>query len=348
MRQTMTSPICSRTSAWRSCELAFSLLLAVALQGQPAWSHDLDDVLASSRAHAAGARGLLQAFRESGDDRFLDEAWILVRPELAGDVRADALIDAALVAQARHRFDEAGLLVARALDLEPGNDQAWLLINSISLVQGRDDEASNACRQLRRAEPLAIVTCHARVALVRGDAATVLPRLEAVMAVGATESRLLAWSHSVAGDLAVALDADVKSIRHYRASLGLAESTQVRSALVDVLIRAGRLPEARLALDAGSHHALPLQVRRLIVDRLDGRASQHRVNHVDERFKAWIDAGDRLHAREMARFYLDVKPEPELALELATVNIELQKEPEDYRLLRRASVRVATSFRDNG
>ena len=38
----------------------------------------------------------------------------------------------------------------------------------------------------------------------------------------------------------------------------------------------------------------------------------------------------------MARFYLDVKPDPELAHKLAGINIGIQKEPEDYRLLRRA------------
>ena len=49
----------------------------------------------------------------------------------------------------------------------------------------------------------------------------------------------------------------------------------------------------------------------------------------------WIAAEDWLHAREMARFYLDVVERPALARQLAEVNIKLQREPEDIRLFER-------------
>jgi hypothetical protein len=47
---------------------------------------------------------------------------------------------------------------------------------------------------------------------------------------------------------------------------------------------------------------------------------------------AWIARDDWLHAREMARFYFDVVDRPELARHLASINVSLQREPEDLRL----------------
>ncbi|HEY5624441.1 MAG TPA: hypothetical protein VIV14_11830 [Gammaproteobacteria bacterium] len=329
----MTLPTCWPTRARR---LTLATVLACAFVGESASPHNVDDEFTSEWANATDARGLLQAFRETGEDRYLDDAWALLERELSPNASANVLIDAALVAQARHRFDDARMLTAKAIELGSANDQAWLLVNSIALVQGRADEAADACRQLRNSPPLVIVTCHARVALISGNEASVLPRLEAMLSLGSSDDVLLAWSQSIAGDLAAARGKDTDSIRHYRASLGLAESTQVRSALVDALFRTHRLAEARHALDAGSHHALPLEVRRLIADRIEGHDSHQRIDHVDQRFREWIVDSDWLHAREMARFYLDVKPDPELAHKLAGINIGIQKEPEDYRLLRRA------------
>ena len=199
MQSTMTSPIYSRTSMRRLAPIA---PIACALLGGSAWAHSVDEELAAAGSAGADARSLLQAFRESGEDRYLDEAWRLVEGELDSGASASLLIEAALIAQARHRFDEARRLISRALSLEPGNDQGWMLVNAISLVQHRVEEAANACRRLRHSPPLAIVTCHARVALATGKEASVAPRLDALLELGSMDDSLLAWSHSVAADLA--------------------------------------------------------------------------------------------------------------------------------------------------
>ena len=56
---------------------------------------------------------------------------------------------------------------------------------------------------------------------------------------------------------------------------------------------------------------------------------------VREEFTEWIADEDWLHAREMARFYIDVDDRPDLARRLALINLDLQREPEDERLERR-------------
>ena len=118
----------------------------------------------------------------------------------------------------------------------------------------------------------------------------------------------------------------------------LVENTQVRSALVDVLLANNRLADAEAALENGSG-ALPLDVRRLILAKRQGRIADvtARVEAFDHRFREWIAAEDWLHAREMARFYLDVVDRPKVGRRLAVINFAFQKEPEDQRLLLRSA-----------
>ena len=282
---------------------------------------------------------LVGQFRRTGDDGYLDAAWAMLEPRLeSGNQDPGLLLDAATVAQSRHEFTRALDLTRRALELTPRNDQGWLLLASIHLVRGETDAAASACRRLRDSALLVTLTCQARVAVARNEIEPARQRLQAVLDVldaTTVSPGILAWALSVAGDLS-ASDHPAEAILYYRASLQHAESTQVRAALVDVLLSAGRLADASAALDAGSD-ALPLAVRQLIVDKRLGKLGPDSpvVAVTDRRFRRWMDADDWLHAREMARFYIDVVDKPELARKLATINIELQKEPEDLRLERR-------------
>ena len=113
---------------------------------------------------------LIQLFRETGDDSYLDTAWAVIEPQLDDErVEPGVLIDAAMLAQSRHDFVLALELLNRALGQRPHLPQAWLLRAAIELVRGNIDEALEACRQLRGSTALVAVTCHARVAIARGD-----------------------------------------------------------------------------------------------------------------------------------------------------------------------------------
>ena len=144
---------------------------------------------------------------------------------------------------------------------------------------------------------------------------------------------VLAWSYSVAGDLAVAAGESQRAAELYQHSLRLAERTQVRAALVDVLLSDVEYEIAWQALNDGSP-ALPLLVRRLIVAKHLGRIHelQQMLSKIQQEFQVWIANGDWLHAREMTRFFIDVVDRPALARRLALINISLQQEPEDLHL----------------
>ena len=155
-----------------------------------------------------------------------------------------------------------------------------------------------ACRQLHDVPTLVLLTCKARVALASGNHQMAFGRLNGILTVAGMQglpSDVLAWSYSVAGDLAVAAGEPQQAMEAYQQSLGLAERTQVRAAFVDVLLNEKRYEDAWQTLDGGAL-ALPLLVRRLIVarqlDRMDKLESM--LAKVQREFEAWIDNEDCL------------------------------------------------------
>lgn len=252
----------------------------------------------------------------------------------------ERLVASARVAQARHDFDRALDDIEQALTLDPNNDQAWLLAASIHLVRGDSDAAQAACRELRRVPAIAAITCAARVAINRGESDRVLPSLEAILRtidLQSTDAVWAAWAYSVAGDAARTMNPGAAA-KHYEQSLSLLPNTQVRAALVDVLIEGDRLEAAIRILDAG-RDALPLRIRRLIVDKRRGRQpNPATISKLTYQFEHWISHEDWTHAREMTRFYLDVVERPVLARRLAEINLAIQQEPEDRVLAHRASL----------
>ncbi len=326
--------------------LLLLMLLALAFCTSPA-AHEVDHEPEPDHRHllhgdSSAIRSLIDAFRETGDDHYLDTAWQQLERDMAEQrPGADTLINAATVAQARHDFELAQQFIEQALTINPGYDQAWLLSASIHLLRGETDAARKACRRLRSATLVAMLTCSARVQIAEGQHSRALLRLTAVLDAvdySTENATTLAWALSVAGDAATEVDRQ-QAIGFYRQSLLINETTQVRAALVDQLILSGQFEIAEAALAAG-HDALPLVVRQFVVARGLGKFDDvaAAVDHVDHEFRHWISDADFAHAREMTRFYLDVVDRPDLARELAKINLELQQEPEDLRLADRAGV----------
>ncbi len=319
-------------------------ILGALLGWSSAHAHDVHDGEQTDDAASAGhptddIHELIRRFRQTGDDEHLDVAWSHLEPLLAdGTQDVVLLIDAATVAQSRHDFAAALAVIDRALFLQPGFDQAWLLRASIELVRGNAAEAQAACNQLRSVPALIAVTCRARVQIARGEQQKALRALDAVLTAvdrASAEPEALARALSVAGDAAATLDPD-KAIDYYRHSLELVESTQVRAALVDVLLRTDRVPVASSVVASG-HDALPLTVRRLLIAVRTGETDRvaDEITRMDHEFRHWIADKDWAHAREMARFYIDVLDRPELARRLVRINLGIQREPEDLLLARR-------------
>ena len=252
----------------------------------------------------------------------------------------DDLIAAANVLQAGHQFDDALALLERALLLNPRSNDAWLMRASIHSVQGNAEQSVYACGQLRQVPIIVRYACRGRAELAAGARGETRSRLAALLDftdLSALPPEINAWAFSVAGDLAVQEGDSQTAIRRFESSLSFLESTQVRAALIDVLINEADF-EAATSVLAGGTDELPLQLRRFIVAKTTTEIDEYdaEIRRTDAMFRHWIDRGDFTHAREMARFYLDVVGQPERARYLAAINYEMQREPEDLLLVIRS------------
>lgn len=243
----------------------------------------------------------------------------------------------AQVAQSAHDFAHALALTYLHLQSQPFDDRAWLQLAALHLIRGEHEEATKACAKIRQMPIVVMVTCNARIAHASGNSARFDGKLETLLAQSKTDSltpALRAWTLSVAGDLALASGRDSAAEALYRRSLTNDDNPQVRASLADLLIEA-RSWKSAVALIGDAPASLTLHVQRLIVRRNLGLSTgkeQHRLHH---QFQHWLAAGDYEHAREMARFYLDVADDRLLAREIAEINARLQHEPEDAKLLQR-------------
>lgn len=288
----------------------------------------------------ASARAALARARVHGDPRELGAAQAALAPWWAqADAPAEAVLLRARVRQAQHDFDAAqadlrGLLARAALAPE---HRAQALLDAAALHQLRAElpEARALCEQLQALAPLPATACLAELASLAGDGA----------AAAATLARLSPartpppWLALMRAELAERLGDDATAPALYRAALAGEDEVYTRGALADWLLARGRAEEALLVVQRSPDaEADALLLRQAVALRQLGRASAALTARLQERLAAADRREPGRHAREQARFALDVQAQPREALRLAQVNWALQREPADALLLLRAAL----------
>lgn len=296
------------------------------------------------------AREALERSRRYGDPRDLGTAQAWLQPWWQ-DPKAPpaARLLKAMVLQTRHEFDPAvaeldGLLAERDLPI-PIRAQAELTRAGVLQVQGRWDEARVGCTRLA-APPLSLVhgdACLAELDSLQGRAAAAQARLAALDRAASAPH---AWLALLRAELAER-QADASAGALYARALQLDDGLYVRAAYADWLLGAGRAAEAAALLRAGQ----PSDVGALLIGlpdalllrlaialkRVNDPAAPRAAAEMTARFDAAALRGDSIHARERARFALDVLDDPRTALQQAELNWTQQREPMDAVLLMRAA-----------
>ncbi|MCY4754040.1 hypothetical protein [Pelomonas aquatica] len=290
---------------------------------------------------AAAARAALQRARVHGDPRELGVAEAALAPWWPrADAPPEAVLLRAHVLQARHEFDAAqaelhGLLARGGLD---DAQRAQALLDAAALHQLRAElpEARALCEQLRPLAARPAAACLAELASLSGQAAAAARTL-----AGLGAGRGLApdpWLALMRAELAERLGDEAAAPALYRLALAGEDAVYTRAAWADWLLARGRAAEALALLERSPDaEADALLLRRAIALRQLGRPAT-----LMERLRERLAAADRRepgrHAREQARFALDVQAQPHEALRLARVNWALQREPADALLLLRAAL----------
>ncbi|WP_431262347.1 hypothetical protein ACQ859_19615 [Roseateles chitinivorans] len=292
------------------------------------------------------AREAIERGRRYGDPRDLGTAQAWLQPWWSDPAAPPAArLLKATVLQARHDFDAAlgeldGLIAERGLPVAL-QAQAELTRVGILQVRGRWDEARAGCERLV-APPLSLPHGHACLAeldSLQGRDAAATQRLAALdRAPGAPH----AWIALLRAELAERQGLAAAGPLYARA-MQLDDDLYVRAAYADWLLDAGRPKEAAAIVRAGQPEGvdqLPdaLLLRLAIAWKRTGDAGAGRAQtEMQQRFDAAALRGDTSHARERARFALDVRDDAASALKEATMNWSQQREPSDAVLLLRAA-----------
>lgn len=283
----------------------------------------------------AAARAALDRARTLGDPRELGAAQAVLAPWWArADAPAEAQLLRARVLQARHEFAAAQAqlrgLLARD-DLTPElRAQALLDAAAIHQLRAELPPSRVLCEQLKPLAPLPAAACLAELDSLSGQAVGAAQALARLGAGRGTPPWLLLMRAELAERLG---DAAAQGL--YRQALLGGDDVYTRAALADWLLAQDRAADA-LALTQGSD-ADALLLRHVIALRRLGRDAAAAT----ARLRDGLAAADRRepgkHAREQARFALDVAGQPREALRLAQANWAWQREPADALLLARAA-----------
>jgi tetratricopeptide (TPR) repeat protein len=293
------------------------------------------------RAAAALARAYVDFGRSIGDARYAGYAEAVIAPWMAlRDPPAAALVLQATIVQFRHRFDEARALLTRALRRDPRDAQAWLVLASIDILQGRFDAARRDCERVARyGGPAAGIPCMASLHSNTGRAREAIVMLRALDVDGAgVAPSYAAWIHGLAAEAHARLGEWLDAERDYRRALAATPGDNyLLVAYADLLLDRGRAREVG-ALLANAWQSDTAFLRIVLAEAALGSAEATRDTWImAARFDALALRGDDYYGRENARFALALQRDPQEALALALQNFRVQRAPEDARLVLEAA-----------
>ena len=303
-------------------------------------------------AAALAARYMAQA-RETGDPRPAGQALAVLKPWTdPAAAPAEVLVMQATARQFLHDFDGAVRLLEGLVARDPAQPQAWLTLATIRRVQGRYAASDAACAGLGRIDAAAAVlyaaACRAENDGLRGEVAparAVFGRLLADPALGAGPR---GWLLTSLAELEERAGRPAAAEAAYKAALAADFDPYALTAYADFLIWQHRERDA-LALLAGQPRSDGVLLRLAVAGarsgapgaEADAREMRERIAQANLRPQA-----QTLHAREQSMFALQVERDAARALELARLNVGVQREAIDLLVLAQAARAAAGPARE--
>jgi hypothetical protein len=295
------------------------------------------------------AREAIGRARDSGDPRELGQARAALAPWWgSADPPPTVRLLRATVLQSEHAFDSAladldALLKDDSNAPLPLRAQAELTRASLHQVQGRYADASAGCQRLLgmlyarlgAAAQFPAQVCLAELKSLQGETQAAHTMLASL--ADDAPAQAAGWLALVRAEEAERRADTAAAETHYREALAAKPDVYALGAYADWLLDQQREAEV-LQLLAARDDADALLLRKAIaLRRLGDRRADAAIAALQARFDAARLRGDASHAREEARFELDLRSRPEAALALAQKNWDHQKEPADTRLLLRVA-----------
>lgn len=291
---------------------------------------DLDLALRVARDYIAQGHAL-------ADPRYYGYAQGALAPWWAAEKPpAPVLVLRATIRQHDHDFTAALDDLSLALRADPTNAQAWLTRAVVLQVRGEYAEARRSCLEvLQLSTPLVAATCLSSIDSLTGDATKSYDLLRNVLAKATNaDSAARAWALTTLAEIAARTGQTQTADNHFQQALSLGVSDQyLLGAYADFLLDLGRPGAVRDLLQGWTRVDALLLRLALAEAMLSAPDLGPHVEALRDRFAAARLRGDTVHRREEARFALRLLQQPDVALQLARANWEVQREPWDARLL---------------
>ncbi|WP_162176898.1 tetratricopeptide repeat protein [Hyphomonas chukchiensis] len=286
------------------------------------------------------ARLFINTGRRIGDASLVKSGLSALQPALNSRPDARPLILAAVGKQYLHDFDGALELLGQAETLQPRNPTLLLTRANILVVQGHTLKARPECRGLAKAGAfdLALI-CAATTDMLSPDADAAYAKLSRYMELKPVmEPALRGYAHSVLAEIAMYHDWTDLAAGHFVQAIK-ADPASIRSAALyaDFLISRSEYEAALKALQGKPPTDAVLVRRAIVCSQLKKFGCLLRSRRtLQAHLLAEKKIGSFAHAREEARYLLDVEGKPSEAVERARLNWTLQREFEDADILLRA------------
>ncbi|MBW3566483.1 MAG: hypothetical protein KY410_00760 [Proteobacteria bacterium] len=282
----------------------------------------------------AAAEQAIRHFQRSGNPRDLSTASRLIDafPE---PVPPRVTIIDAYVAQARHEFASAQALLEALVEEHPSDLRAWTMLADIHRVRGDLDAAEHACRQrlLISSDPVS-VTCLASILGLTGRSDAAADMLHRAASALPAEHPARSWIAGTQAELAVREARHEQAEQLYRIAMQTPEPPLYLVAeYVDLLLRKNAHERALAVLQEYPENSALLVRKAIALQALQDPRWREVDRTLQQLFALEERRDDAIHLRERAAWLLHVRGKPALALQAATRNFDLQKEPEDVHLL---------------
>ena len=291
----------------------------------------------------AAAESYLDLARAQGDARAAGlalgalQAW-----EGAAQVPTEVLVMRATVAQYLHDFLGAEAMLKRAVQQQPNHPQAWLTLATVQRVRA-DYAASDASCEgvLRSGQRLHGLACLAENQSLRGEQDAARAQFKQLLQTPRLPAGTQQWLLTSLAELEARAGRPDAARAAWLQATALGPSGYTLDAYLDFLLDQGEPKTVLALLNPKTESPSDAALLRLSIagkQTADPRAAAWRSE-----MAARIEAsrarpgGAATHAREQARFALDVLNHPADALALARENLKMQREPVDLGLLARTA-----------
>ena len=313
-------------------------------------ARELDALRARARkapGDTAAAAALAQAYfdmaQARGDPRYVGYADAVVS-QFDKNMSIDLLVLRGMLRQYRHAFDEALVDFAAVLAQDPERADAHAWRGAIYLVEAQYDQARQECAALLKLQRTVLHGgCTGMVQAYTGQLTSAYSTLQQALALARYDDQRL-WLLTRLAEVSAWMGQNARAERHYRDALALGQDDgYLLAAWADFLLDNKR-PADVVKLLAAWEASDPLLLRLAEAETLlQMPLAKAHTQALDDRFAAAKLRGDTTHRAEEARFQLRLRKNPAVAVQLATANYQVQKEPRDLRMLLEAALAARDS-----